>query len=73
MEEHELELSLRHSRARLRSLLVPDPQTGQIEADVFPRSVAMRALLAALPVLATVATRNPVLKLLVREVGSRFR
>jgi hypothetical protein len=73
MDKHELALNLEQSRARMRSLLIPDPVTGQIEADVFPRSTAMRALVSGLPVLATIASRHPWLRLLAREVVSRFR
>jgi hypothetical protein len=51
MEEHDLAVRLQQNRARLRSLLLPDPETGHIEADVFPRSIAMRALVAGVPVL----------------------
>ena len=70
MEEHDLELRLTESRARLRTLLVPDPETGHIEADVFPRSIAMRVLVAGLPLL---ATRYPLLQFLMRQAGSRLR
>jgi hypothetical protein len=66
-------MSLAQSRARLRSLLVPDPETGHIEADVFPRSKAMKALVFALPVIAAAATRSPMLQSLIREIGSRLR
>ena len=49
MEEHVLTRDtlsgrLEHSRAQLRAMLVPDPHTGRIEADVFPRSALMRFL-----------------------------
>jgi hypothetical protein len=47
MEEHALELELQRSRAQLRALLVPDPQTGRIEADAFPRSQLMRFAFSA--------------------------
>jgi hypothetical protein len=50
MEEHDLVAALRQTRARLRALLIPDPATGRIEADVFPRSTVMRFLVAALPI-----------------------
>jgi hypothetical protein len=42
--EHALTERLEHSRGQLRAMLVPDPQTGRIEADVFPRSAVMRFL-----------------------------
>jgi hypothetical protein len=42
MEEHAIALELQRSRAQLRALLVPDPETGRIEADAFPRSQLMR-------------------------------
>jgi hypothetical protein len=42
MEEHVVATSLQESRARLREMLVPDPETGRIEADHFPRSAVMR-------------------------------
>lgn len=42
MEEHVVTARLSDSRARLRTLLLPDPETGHIEADVFPRSKVMR-------------------------------
>lgn len=42
MEEHAIALELQHSRAQLRALLLPDPATGRIEADAFPRSQLMR-------------------------------
>jgi hypothetical protein len=45
MEEHDLVTRLEQSRAQLRGLLIPDPVTGRIEADVFPRSAVMRFLL----------------------------
>jgi len=44
MEEHVVAARLVSNRARLRALLVPDPETGRIEADVFPRSAVMRAM-----------------------------
>jgi hypothetical protein len=44
MEEHVITTRLDQSRAQLRAMLVPDPQTGRIEADVFPRSAVMRFL-----------------------------
>lgn len=44
MEEHAVTARLTDSRARLRAMLVPDPETGHIEADVFPRSAVMRFL-----------------------------
>lgn len=72
MDQHELALNLQHSRARLRELLIPDPETGQIEADVFPRSTAMRALVSSLPLLATVAARHPLLRVLAQGVGLRL-
>jgi len=74
MAKHDVEVSLAESRARLSSLLVPDPETGRIEADVFPRSAAMKALIFGLPVITTLlATRLPLLQSLIREVGSRLR
>jgi hypothetical protein len=73
MERHDAQLSLAMSRARLRSLLLPDPDTGRIEADVFPRSGVMKALLFALPVIGAAATRSPLMQALIREVGSRLR
>ncbi|MET0279570.1 MAG: hypothetical protein ABW278_00400 [Steroidobacteraceae bacterium] len=42
MEEHAVVRRLEQSRAQLRELLLPDPLTGRIEADVFPRSAVMR-------------------------------
>jgi hypothetical protein len=45
METHAVTTNLEESRARLRELLLPDPETGRIEADVFPRSAVMRFLL----------------------------
>lgn len=48
MEEHALAaLELQRSRAQLRSLLLPDPVTGRIEADAFPRSQLMRFVFSA--------------------------
>lgn len=44
MEEHPVTLELQRSRAMLRAMLLPDPETGRIEADVFPRSAVMRFL-----------------------------
>jgi hypothetical protein len=44
MEEHIVATRLEQSRAQLRAMLVPDPETGRIEADVFPRSAVMRFL-----------------------------
>lgn len=44
MEEHAVTARLAQSRAQLRAMLVPDPATGRIEADVFPRSAVMRFL-----------------------------
>lgn len=73
MEKHDVQLELQQNRARLRALLLPDPETGRIEADVFPRSKAMRLVLSALPLLATMATRSPLLQSLVREVALRLR
>jgi hypothetical protein len=45
MEEHAIAAELQQSRAQLRALLLPNPQTGRIEADVFPRSAIMRVVL----------------------------
>ena len=82
MEEHDLAARLRHNRARMRALLLPDPETGRIEANVFPRSIAMRVLIAGLPallllLLRTWARRNalwPQLALtLVQAIGWRTR
>jgi hypothetical protein len=42
METQSVRDELRATRARIRALLIPDPVTGQIEADVFPRSAVMR-------------------------------
>jgi hypothetical protein len=42
MEEHAVTARMEQSRAQLRALLLPDPHTGRIEADVFPRSAVMR-------------------------------
>lgn len=42
LEEHLVTARLRESRERLRTLLLPDPRTGHIEANVFPRSKVMR-------------------------------
>jgi len=69
MDEHDLQLRLQQNRAELRSLLIPDPETGHIEADVFPRSVAMRVVVSSLPLMATVVQRSPLLQSLVRGVG----
>lgn len=75
MAEFDPELSLARNRARLRSLLVPDPETGRIEADVFPRSAAMKALVFGLPVVVALAarSRSPLVQSLIREVGSRLK
>ncbi len=45
METHDVTVDLADSRARLREMLLPDPETGRIEADVFPRSAVMRFML----------------------------
>ncbi len=45
MEEHAVAIELQQSRAQLRTLLLPDPATGRVEANVFPRSAVI-----ALPV-----------------------
>ncbi len=45
MEEHVIAAELQHSRAQLRALLLPDPETGRIDADVFPRSAIMRVVM----------------------------
>jgi hypothetical protein len=67
MEERNPEVRLEQSRARLRSLLIPDPATGRIEADVFPRSIAMRVAVSGLPLLAkAVAGRSSWLQSLIR-------
>jgi len=58
MEEHALVASLEQSRARLRVLLLPDPVTGKVEADVFPRSAITRALLGMLGALFTLLLRR---------------
>ena len=43
MEANTVEARLRHSRAQIRALLqLPDPATGQLDDDVFPRSAVMR-------------------------------
>ncbi len=42
METHDVSANLAESRSRLRELLLPDAETGRIEADVFPRSAVMR-------------------------------
>jgi hypothetical protein len=42
METHLVEARLHASRERLRALLIPDPESGRIEADAFPRSAVMR-------------------------------
>jgi hypothetical protein len=48
MEEHALAaLELQRSREQLRALLIPDPLTGRIEADAFPRSQLMRFVFSA--------------------------
>ena len=48
MEEHALAaLELQRSRALLRAMLLPDPETGRIEADAFPRSQLMRFVFGA--------------------------
>jgi hypothetical protein len=40
-------MELQRSRAQLRALLLPDPETGRIEADAFPRSQLMRFVFSA--------------------------
>lgn len=42
METQSVITELANSRARIRALLIADPGTGRIEADVFPRSAVMR-------------------------------
>lgn len=43
MEADTVEARLQHSRAQIRALLqLPDPATGQLDDDVFPRSAVMR-------------------------------
>jgi hypothetical protein len=44
MEAHSVTGNLHDSRERIRALLIPDPVTGRIEADTFPRSAVMRFL-----------------------------
>lgn len=68
MDQHDLQLKLQQNRAQLRALLIPDPETGHIEADVFPRSVAMRVMVSSLPLMASVARRSPLLQSLMRGV-----
>lgn len=73
MENLDPAVSLQQSRAQLRSLLIPDPDTGRIEADVFPRSIAMRVAVSGLPVLATlIAKRSPLLQSLLRGARAFF-
>lgn len=71
MEEHVVAANLQHSRARIRALLLPDPLTGRMEADEFPRSAAMRFLfdprrrrlaMMALAMLALLAGRKGAVK-----------
>jgi hypothetical protein len=45
MESLAVALRLHESRERVRALLIPDPVTGRIEADAFPRSAVMRFIL----------------------------
>lgn len=45
METHDVTAELEQSRARLREMLLPDPETGRIEVDAFPRSAVMRFML----------------------------
>lgn len=42
MEEHAVAARLGATRARLRDMLIPDPVSGRIESDSFPRSAVMR-------------------------------
>lgn len=43
MEAEPVEARLQHSRAQIRAMLMlPDPETGQLDDDVFPRSAVMR-------------------------------
>lgn len=73
MENIDPAVSLQQSRAQLRSLLIPDPDTGRIEADVFPRSIAMRVAVSGLPVLVTAfARRSPLLQSLLRGARAFF-
>ena len=47
METELVEARLQHSRAQIRAmLLLPDPATGELEEDVFPRSKVMRAAMS---------------------------
>lgn len=81
MEEHlvvlDAVLDLHRSRARLRTLLLPDADAGRVEADAFPRSTAMRVLMIGLPMLlpalARLATRSRPLRLLADVIGQRLR
>ncbi|HTQ35825.1 MAG TPA: hypothetical protein VMH77_02210 [Steroidobacteraceae bacterium] len=82
MEEYAVVQRLAESRAHLRALLIPDPATGRIEADVFPRSIITRTLLSALPALIMLAVRSwsgirgalpPVLQSFVGSLGARLR
>lgn len=70
MEANAVEASLQENRARIRGLLMlPDPGTGQLPEDQFPRSMVMRFMMdprgrrmaaGALATLATLAgRRNP--------------
>ena len=84
MEEYVVMASLQESRARIRAMLVPDPATGRIEADQFPRSAVMRFVLnararriamAAFSMLLMVAgrraaTRTGLLPLLTQSIGN---
>lgn len=47
MESHAVTARLHDSRERLRQLLIPDPGTGRIESDVFPRSAVMQFMFNA--------------------------
>lgn len=85
MEEHVIAQSavarLARSRGLLRELLIPDPGTGKIEADVFPRSAVMRFLFdggkrrmafSALTTLAMFAGRGRVAKATLYSTALQF-
>jgi hypothetical protein len=85
MEEHAVKQAavarLAHSRGLLRALLIPDPGTGKIEADVFPRSAVMRFLFdggkrrmafSALTTLAVLAGRGRMAKATLLSTALQF-
>lgn len=47
MEAELVEARLQHTRAQIRAmLLLPDPATGELDEDLFPRSKVMRAAMS---------------------------